>query len=202
MSRNSSRTSVPLFAPGPKTQSLPVRLLSLSLPLLLLLLLVLGGGPYAAAQTITATIIGTVTDPTGAVVSGASAKATNINTGYSQVATSGNDGTYRIPGLQIGQYEVDFTAAGFETLRQRNIVLSVDQTFTLNISLTIGAQSQSITVSDAPPTVNLSTSQVGQTVSPVQITQLPLVNRSVYSQVSLVPGVQSNSASSLNSNTP
>src|ERR1700691_1235281 len=159
MSRNSSRTGVALLAEGPEAQSLPARLLSLSLPLLLLLLLVLGGRPYAAAQTITATIVGTVTDPSGAVVAGASVKATNINTGYSQVATSGNDGTYRIPGLQIGQYEVEFRATGFETLRQSNIVLSVDQTFTLNISLTLGAQSQSITVSDAPPAVNLSTSQ-------------------------------------------
>lgn len=189
------------FAAGKQGSSAVIKTKQFLASILLALLAILAA-PLAQSQAITANIVGNVVDPTGAVVPGAAVKASNVNTGYSQsVATDGN-GTYRIQGLPIGPYEVEISAPGFQVLKQRGIVLSVDQTFTLNVSLTVGAQTQSITVTDAPPPVNLSTSQVGQTILPEQITQLPLVNRSVYSQVSLVPGVQSNSASSLNSNTP
>ena len=145
----------------------------------LTLLLITLASSHAIGQVITANIVGSVTDSSGAVIGGASVKARNGNTGYSQSAVTGGDGTYRIQGLPIGPYDVEITMSGFQKLKQQNIVLSVDQTFTLNVSLTVGATDQSITVTTAPPTINLSTSQVGQTVLPEQITQLPLVNRSV-----------------------
>jgi hypothetical protein len=170
--------------------------------LILVVLLTLLPLPFAIAQVITANIVGNVLDPSGAVIPGATIMASNVNTGYSQSAVSDGSGGYRIGSLPIGQYVVEISARGFKGLKQRNIVLSVDQTFSLSVTLTVGVQTELVTVTDAPPAVNLSTSQVGQTILPEQITQLPLVNRSVYSQVSLIPGVQSNSASSLNSNTP
>lgn len=179
----------------------PARRLTTGLSWITAALLVLLMSVPGIAQVITATIAGNVADSQGAVIVGATVTATNINTGFSRSAVATANGDYRIQGLPVGAYTVEVSASGFQKLTQHNISLTVDQTLLLNLALTVGAQTETITVTDAPPSINLSTAQLGQTVLPEQITQLPLVNRNVYSQVSLVPGVQSNSASSLNSNT-
>ena len=78
---------------------------------------------------------------------------------------------------------------------QQNIALLVDQTQTVSVTLAIGAQSQTVTVTEAPPTVDTSTAVLGRTIEPAEIIGLPLVNRNAYAQLSLTPGVQANSAS-------
>jgi Carboxypeptidase regulatory-like domain len=147
------------------------------------------------AQQITGSIVGTVKDQQGAVVPRASVKATNVDTGFSRVATTTNDGAYRIEYLPVGKYEVEVEMAGFQKFVQQNIVLAVDQTQALNVTLDVGASSQTVTVTTAPALVDTTSAVLGRTVQPAEIIGLPLVNRNAYAELSLTPGVQSNSAS-------
>jgi hypothetical protein len=147
------------------------------------------------AQQITGSIVGTVKDQQGAVVPGASVKATNADTGFSRVATTANDGAYRIEYLPVGKYQVEVEMAGFQKFVQENVVLAVDQTQALNVTLDVGAASQTVTVTTAPALVDTTSAVLGRTVQPAEIIGLPLVNRNAYAELSLTPGVQSNSAS-------
>jgi Carboxypeptidase regulatory-like domain len=154
------------------------------------------GTLFVAGQQITGTIVGTVKDTTGALVPEAKVTALNIDTHFARtVSTNGEDG-YSIQYLPVGKYTVSVTAAGFKNFQQQNVVLAVDQTQTLNVILAVGGQDQTVTVTDAPPPVNTATSELGRTVEPAEILGLPLVNRNVYAEISLTPGVQANSASS------
>src|SRR6201996_7024846 len=158
-------------------------------------LLVLVSALYAPAQQITGSIVGTVKDEQGSVVPGASVKATNADTGFSRVATTSSDGAYRIEYLPIGKYNVQVDMAGFKKFVQQNVILAVDQAQALNVVLAVGASSETVTVSATPPLVETTTATLGRTVQPAEIIGLPLVNRNAYAELSLTPGVQSNSAS-------
>jgi len=149
----------------------------------------------ARAQQITGSLAGTVKDAQGAMITTATVKATNTSTGFSRTAPVGADGAYLIQYLPVGTYTVQVDAAGFKRFVQQNIELTVDQTQALNVTLEVGAQSQTITVTSAPPLVNTSDAELGRTISPTEITGLPLVNRNAYSELSLTPGVQNNNAS-------
>ena len=105
-------------------------------------LLVLVSALQARAQQITGSIVGTVKDEQGAVVPGASVKATNADTGFSRVATTAGDGAYRIEYLPIGKYDVQVDMAGFKKFVQQNVVLAVDQAQALNVTLAVGASSE------------------------------------------------------------
>lgn len=153
------------------------------------------GAASVEAQQITGSIIGTVKDEQGAVIPSASVKATNVDTGFSRSVTTNEYGSYRIDYLPVGRYTLQVDAKGFEKFLQQSVVLTVDQTQTVNPTLTVGAQSQTITVTEAPPLVNTATAELGRTIEPAEIVGLPLVNRNAYAQLSLTPGVQSNSAS-------
>ncbi len=150
----------------------------------------------AGAQQITGSIAGTVKDSQGAVVPAATVTASNQETALARTASTGPDGAFLIQYLPVGRYNVEVTAPGFRTFLQENVVLTVDQTQTLNVSLALGAQIETITVTGAPPVVNTTTAELGRTVQTDEINGLPLVNRNPYTEISLTPGVQSNSASS------
>ena len=165
-----------------------------------LLILALAWMP-SAAQQITGTIIGTVTDEQGAVVNNATASAVNAATGFSRSVVTNGYGDYRIDYLPVGTYSVTVSAPGFKKFVQQNLTLTVDQTLTLAVTLAIGAQTQTVTVTEAPPLVDTSTAELGRTVSPVEIIGLPLVNRNAYAELSLTPGVQANSASGQSNST-
>jgi hypothetical protein len=149
----------------------------------------------ASAQQITGSIVGTVKDEQGAVVSTATVKATNLNTGFSRTVTVNGYGDYRIDYLPVGNYTVQVDAKGFKRFLQENLTLTVDQTAALAVTLTIGAQTETVMVTEAPPLVDTSDAELGRTIQPAEIIGLPLVNRNAYAELSLTPGVQSNSAS-------
>jgi putative hemolysin len=153
------------------------------------------------AQQITGSITGAVVDEQGALVSTANIKATNVATGFTREAKTDSNGTYNIQYLPVGGYTVTVEAPGFKKFVQQNLVITVDQTQALNVTLSVGAENQTIEVSTAPPLVNTNTSELGRTVSPEEINSLPLTTRTAYAEISLTPGVQSNSASN-SQNTP
>jgi len=169
--------------------------------LLALLVLVLVGTFAAFGQQITGTIVGTVKDQQGAVVNSATVKATNVDTGFSRSTPTNSLGEYRIDYLPVGNYTVEATAPSFERYVQKNVSLDVDQELTVEISLAVGAATQTVTVSTAPPEVNTSDAVLGVTIEPSQINGLPLVNRNTYTLISLTPGVMANNNSSFSNPT-
>ena len=166
-----------------------------SIRFLALLFLVVGTSLTAISQQITGSIVGTVKDQQGAVVNSATVKATNSDTGFTRSVPSNGYGEFRIDYLPVGKYSVEATAANFKTFVQKNVVLTVDQTQTMEIVLEIGAQTQTVTVTEAPPTVDTTDAELGRTISAAEITGLPLVNRNAYAELSLTPGVMNNSMS-------
>jgi hypothetical protein len=161
------------------------------------LVLVLAGTPTILCQQITGSIVGTVTDPQGAVVNNATVKATNTDTGFTRSGQTNGEGEFRIDYLPVGNYTVEGSAPGFKTYMQTNVTLSVDQTQTLGVTLEVGAQTQTVTVTAAPPMVNTSDAELGTTITQSEVIGLPLVNRNPYAELGLIPGVMANSASQL-----
>lgn len=170
-------------------------------PWLFLVALLIACVSWSHAQQITGSIAGTVKDDTGAVVPNADVRATNVATGFTRETKTGGDGTYNIQYLPVGECTVTVEASGFKKFLQQNLVIAVDQIQALNVTLAVGEASQTIEVNAAPPLVNTSTAEIGRTVSPAEINSLPLTTRSAYAEISLTPGVQSNSASN-SQNTP
>ena len=168
---------------------------SASARILATLIFILTCSVIAFGQQITGSIVGTVKDQQSALVTTATVKAINVDTGYSRSAPANGYGEYRIDFLPVGKYTIEATAAGFQRFVQQNLALNVDQTLTVDATLTVGAQSQTITVSEAPPVVNTTDAVLGRTLEQEEIIGLPLVNRNAYAELSLVPGVMANSAS-------
>ena len=166
-----------------------------SVRILAALVFILTGSIITFGQQTTGSIVGTVKDQQGALVTRATVKATNVDTGFSRSAPANSYGEYRIDFLPVGKYTVEAVSAGFERFVQQNLALNVDQTLTIDITLTVGAQSQTVTVTEAPPEVNTTDAVLGRTIEPGEIIGLPLVNRNVYSELSLVPGVMANNQS-------
>src|SRR3954453_5417662 len=146
----------------------------------------------AAAQVTTATMVGTISDPGGANLPGASITARNVNTGMVRTVTSGDEGTYRIEFLPVGSYTLEVTRDGFKKSFLSDIVLQVNETTRVDVALTVGQVTETVTVNEAPPTINTSTAEIGRTIQSTEIAQLPLVERNVYALLDLTPGVQSN----------
>jgi hypothetical protein len=143
----------------------------------------------ARAQIITADISGTVTDPSGAVITNAMVTVTSTQTGLSLSTTADKDGLYRIHGLQPGTYDIRGTAPGFETYSQPGVVVSVNQQLVVNISLTVGSSEQTVTVTEATTQVETTTAQISNLVTERTLEQLPLNGRDLFSLTLLEPGV-------------
>lgn len=141
------------------------------------------------AQQITATISGTVTDPAGAVVPGATVTATSAETGLVKTATTNDDGNYTITFLQPGTYNIAVSQAGFTTVKRENIKLEVAQTASIDIALGITADNATVDVeSGETPLLQTETSQLETTIEQKLVEDLPSSERNIFSFVNLVPG--------------
>ncbi len=142
-----------------------------------------------AAQAVTGTILGVITDSTGAVMPGATVTLTNTGTGLVRAVTTDANGEYTAPSLPTGKYTVKAELSGFKTVTVPDVTLGVDQHFRLNLKLEIGAVEESVTVTGASPLIQTSTSELGTTVSEEQIKTLPLNGRNFVNLTRTVPGV-------------
>ena len=148
----------------------------------------------AGAQT--GSILGTVTDKSGAVVQDAEVTVRNLATNLTRTATSSTTGSYNLTNLSIGAYDVTVTKTGFKTFKAPNVTLTVDQLLTVNASLEPGAVSEEVQVrADQLPPVDLETSQVSNLVDARQMKDLPLIVRDPYSLVLLSPGTSQTNSS-------
>ena len=143
-------------------------------------------------QITTSSIVGTVTDASGATVPGAQVTATNTETNFSRTVKTNDEGGYRLEFLPVGSYKVEVTASGFQKLVRNNVVVEIAQPTRADAQLQLGQVSQTVEVSSDVPQVNTTTSEIGRTVDTKEIENLPIVNRNVYTLLTLTPGVQSN----------
>ncbi|MEO5859382.1 MAG: carboxypeptidase-like regulatory domain-containing protein, partial [Pyrinomonadaceae bacterium] len=145
------------------------------------------------AQITTATIVGTITDPGGAAVPNASVTAKNVDTGLTRTVATGDDGSFRIEFLPVGNYSIEVAAAsGFKKAFRDGIVLRINDAARMDFALEVGSVDEQVTVTSAPPEINTSNAELGRTVQSQEIENLPLVERNVYALLDLTPGVQSN----------
>ncbi len=132
-------------------------------------------------------IVGTVTDPSGAAVASAKITATQSGTGFSRGAVSDSQGYYVIPSLSPAQYSLSVEANGFSTAKQDVTVLA-DQTLTINVKLTLGAATETVRVVGTDLQVDTTTSTVKQVIEQQRITELPLNGRNAAQLTLLVAG--------------
>jgi Carboxypeptidase regulatory-like domain len=152
------------------------------------LTLVMLVAPIAPAQ-VSAILSGTVADPSGALVSGATVKAKNLDLGTSRTTTTDSEGRYAIPSLSIGNYELRAVKSGFKEAVRTGIRLVVGQAATVDFGLVVGEVSQQVMVTGDAPIVNTTTRDVSGLVGERQIVGLPLNGRSYDELLTLNPGV-------------
>jgi hypothetical protein len=141
------------------------------------------------AQLTTATISGTLTDPSGAVVPDAQVTAVEMSTGVVTRAAANSAGFYVLTGLAPGQYRVRVEKAGFQASVQEGIVVEVNRPVTSNIALQLGAATQTVTVSAVGEQVNLRSQTISHEVNTQMVTQLPLNGRNILQLMQLAPDV-------------
>ena len=141
----------------------------------------------AGAQMGEGQLTGKVSDPTGASISGAAVALTETNTQSKYNTVTSDQGLYRFPELAPGTYQVSVSAPGFQQSVQTGIVVSVSDTAVLNVALTVGATTQSVTVAANASQLKTETSDIGTTVSPAMMEDLPLpFNGSVRNPVQFI----------------
>lgn len=155
-----------------------------------LLALALSMSLPVSGQTSLGTITGTITDPQGAGAPNVRVVVTNVATKLSYSRTSTEDGTYTIPQLPIGAYELEAKAEGFKLYNQTGINLEVAQRLRVDIRLEIGNVNESISVTAEIPRIQTEDSALGTTVERKRIEELPLNGRHVFNLVKIVAGVQ------------
>lgn len=145
----------------------------------------------AIAQTTTSTIEGTVTDANGAVIAGATVKASGTNLATERSATTDAQGSYRMTALPAGMYTVTVSQTGF-TENTSNIELTLNRTVKLDIQLSVGGVGSVVNVTSDVPLLNTESPATGMTVTPRQIADLPVNGRDYLDLLQLVPGVAVN----------
>ena len=162
-----------------------IRRLALSLAVLL----ILGSLPQAFAQMDQGSIVGTVIDPTGAIVPGATVKLTNEQNGFALERVADGSGSYVFTPIKIGTYTLTASATGFRTFEQKAVNVTAGARIEVPLTLSIASSDQTIEVSAAPPPLQTQEASTGATVSAESIVQTPLLNRNPIFVAQLTPGV-------------
>jgi len=150
-----------------------------------------------AAQATTATILGAVTDSSGAIIAGATLQVRNVETGRAQSTQSDAQGRFNVPDLAVGNYEVQASRDGFSTVVHKGIALTVGSQNVVDFSLPVGQTQQTVTVEGAVTQVETTNSTVGALVDQNQMRELPLNGRNFEQLIQLAPGVQNYYAGSV-----
>src|SRR5579884_926508 len=145
--------------------------------------------PVGFAQEATGRVVGTVTDPAGAVVPNAKVTVTNAGTQITYPTTTGPDGSYQVPALPVGNYSVTVEAPGFRKSITNPQALDVNQSLRIDVKLEIGSSTQTVEVQAAATGVETVSSTLGTAVTSSFINDLPLNGRDTLGLALLAPGV-------------
>ncbi len=159
--------------------------------------------PFCAhAQVSGATLVGTVTDPTGAVIPNVTVSVKNQATGEARSVTVDSAGFYSAPNLLPGKYEIDVSAPGFATTVQKDLILTVGAQQLFNVKMQIGQVTEKIEVTGQGSAVQLTNSTISGVVNQETVAQLPLNGRDWTQLATLQPGVASVGSIQANSGSP
>src|SRR5271165_6518356 len=143
----------------------------------------------ANAQVRFGTIIGTVDDPSGAMLSGTTVKLTNLDTNQTRTVQTGSAGEFTFPNLVAGLYRVDVEMTGFKHFIQDKVEVQVDVTTRVDARLQVGNTSESVTVTTEAPPLQTDSASLGTVIGQQEVESIPLSGRNVNNMLTLVPGV-------------
>jgi hypothetical protein len=156
---------------------------------IVLLVGVLGILQPAWSQEVTAAIVGTVTDPSGAPIKGATVTATDTDRGTVWTAQTNESGSYNLLRLPISTYGVKVTATGFQTAVEKPFTLVLNQTARVNLQMSVGKVSETVEVSSSAPVLQTEDAQVGTVMDANSISNLSITGRNYIQLTLLQPGV-------------
>lgn len=142
----------------------------------------------------TGTLLGVVSDSSNAAIASSTIKVTNEETGLVRETSSGPTGEFLVPRLPVGRYTVHVETPGFRVFENRGVIIAVDQSVTLQVTMQLGAVSEVITVSGAATMLQTNSATLSQVVEQRRIEELPLNGRNVLSLIRLNAGVVSRGA--------
>ena len=154
-----------------------------------MLAVLFGSMQLARAQEFRGTISGTVIDTTGAVIPGASIMIREVSTGTTNHTVSDAAGQYVIPFLLPGEYTISAEAKGFEAVIRKDVALQSQQHEVIDLKMTIGAATESVTVTGAPPQLDSANAAIGSVIDTQSVADLPLNGRTPTTLAELAPGV-------------
>ena len=140
------------------------------------------------AQVDTGAILGTVRDPSGGVLPGATVTLTHVQTGIVTRATTDSRGNYETVGLAIGTYTVSVTLQGFRTVTRENVDVQIQSRLRINFSLEVGGATEAVVVTTEAPILQTQEGSLGQVIEAKQIQELPVSGRSFIPLAALAPG--------------
>jgi hypothetical protein len=138
---------------------------------------------------------GTVTDRSGAIIAGVTIRVTNIDTGVAREVSSSESGVYVVPSLNPGNYSIQALKDGFVAAKQDSLVLEPDLIRKVDFTLEVGNVHDVVNVSERPTILETETAHVVSTMNQATLTQMPVVNNSVFNLMALQPGVTGRSLS-------
>lgn len=150
------------------------------------------------AQEVSAGITGTVTDPSGLAIAGATVTARDTQRGTDWPTTTNENGIYAFPRVPIGSYELKVEAKGFKTVIQSNITLEVNQRARIDVAMQVGGVTETVTVTGEGALLQTDTTQVGAVISSQTIVNTPLISRNPIALTLLAAGVVATDPSSFN----
>ena len=156
----------------------------------LLMIFIFACGVTVSAQTTSTTILGTVTDASGAVLPGARVTVVNTKTGVKREDVTSSTGDFSFPLLDIGVYDLTVDATNFKQAVRRNIVLEINEKVRVDMALQVGSTSEQVEVTADATTLRTDDATLGQTVEQRRVEELPLNNRNLGALAILQPGVQ------------
>ncbi|MGZ4865974.1 MAG: carboxypeptidase-like regulatory domain-containing protein, partial [Candidatus Angelobacter sp.] len=154
-------------------------------------LVLLGSASLFGQATANASLQGTITDKSQAVIGNkAEVTITNKETGATRTTNTNDAGEYKFESLTAGRYSLKATAPGFSTVEAKDVELLVGRTSTQNFTLAPGAVSETVEVTSSAPLLDQTKTDVSMNITPEQITDLPLIGRDIADLAYLSPGVK------------
>jgi len=157
------------------------------LPFLFLLLFLMPAVSFAQ----NATIVGTVTDPSGAVMPNVNVTATNAATGWTRTIPTNDAGQYVVPDIQIGHYNIKAEASGFKVSEQKDVLLQVGDRLRVDFQMKVGTSSETVTVEANAIAVQADSGELSNVITGQQVAQLAVNGRGIYQLAALAPGASS-----------
>ncbi len=152
----------------------------------------------ASAQTVTGTISGSVSDPSGAAVANAKVTAMNVDTNVTFPATTNQTGIYRVLYLPVGNYNVLVETAGFKKFTAGPFKLEVNQIARVDVKLEVGDLTQTVEVKDFAPLLQTESTATGDTITSIKLASVPLNGRNFATLTLLIPGAISTNPGAMN----